>query len=441
MQRGSGGDRSLPVFSVTRPFGAAFSYPMIVGEIDPDVALPDGCSWRESWSNASLRRSGAGPRPEHTQHSASMNLMARTSRGDDQDLERRVEQGLLRCVEWTRVGRHRKVLGEVERVLPLIRRRPYLEAQVLVWKAQALLAMGCAERALPAARRSWELDSSPHACHLMSNALNALGNADESEELLRLGWEMFPEAAHLPVQLAMMLTDQGRLPEALDTLQEVPCDASVPEDLQLFLYGLRANLLATVGRWSEARDVIQEGLDLHPGSTLLVEAGDSLHQAWLRSRAEEQLGASWRQGLGTLSGISAEVDEAIVQIGAVHELPELLVLAARRLWRALTTAANVKSQTPDPWGAALILAVMELDGERPSLTAMARSLRLSPTSTRRALVRVRAFLATLEPEFARLSFAARANPRLDQPSRTPPARERTGLVVPFPGRRTSTKPH
>jgi tetratricopeptide (TPR) repeat protein len=369
-----------------------------------------------------------------------MTVVARSSQGGSRELEQRVELSLLRCVEWSQSGRHRKVLGEVERILPLTRRHPQLEAQLLVWKAQALLSMGCADRALPAANRSWELESSPHACHLLSNALNALGQADESEGLLRMGWGMFPDAVHLPVQLAMMLTDQGRLPEALDTLQEIPSDLSMPDDLRVFLFGLRANLLATVGRWSEARDVIEEGLELHPESALLREAGDSLHQAWLRSRAEHELNTSWLHGLSSLSGIAAEVDEAVVRTGAVHELPSLQVLAARRLWRTFAAATTIRPQMPDPWGAALVLAIMELDGERPSVAAMARSLRLSPTTTRRALGRLRSFLTALEPQFARRSFAAHTNPRLDEPAPPAPEAKPTGLVVPFPGTPAATEP-
>jgi tetratricopeptide (TPR) repeat protein len=354
-----------------------------------------------------------------------------SGRGGDGRLEARVERCLERCGELSQLGRHRRVLAEVEQVLPLTGEKPRLEARLLVWKAQALLTMGCADRALPAASRSWDLEPSPHACHLMSNSLNALGNADESEGLLRMGWELFPNAIHLPVQLAMLLTDQGRLPEALDALNEVTPGADTPDDVQIFLFGLRVNLLATMARWTEARVLLEEGLERHPSSIFLHEAKESLSQAWEQARAEQELEASWSAGLDPLTGVAAEVDDAIIRCGAVMEVSTLEVLAARRLWRGFMAAVSVCPHAPDPWAAALLLAVYELDGERPSAAALARAVDVNPGTVRSALRRLRAFVHDLEPEFARRSYAARCNPRLTQvPS---PRKHRPGTIINFPG--------
>ena len=113
--------------------------------------------------------------------------MVSDARGSSDDTRRRVEKSLESCLEWSRLGRHRKVVAEVERTLSIVSDHPQLEATLLIWKAQALLAMGYPDRALPPASRSWELDPSPHSCHLQSNALEALGDLDDSEELLRMG--------------------------------------------------------------------------------------------------------------------------------------------------------------------------------------------------------------------------------------------------------------
>jgi tetratricopeptide (TPR) repeat protein len=359
-----------------------------------------------------------------------MNPMAPTPSDHDISIEARIERALHRCLEWSHQGRHRKVLAEVERLLALIGDDIHLEAQLLIWKAQALLVMGYAERALPAASRSWKLNSSPHACHLLSSALHALGDSDQAEELLRVGWELFRDAVHLPMQLAMMLADQGRLPEALEVLDRVAPAPQLPEDMQVFLVGLRANLLATVGRWSEAEEVLQEGLGRHPDSPLLLEAHDSLHRERNRSRAEESLAESWRSSLEELDGVPAEVDEVIVRCASVLEVPELVALAARRLWRAYVALGPVRLQSPDPWGTAIVVAVLELDGRRPSAAAMARAMNVNAATLRSALRRVRRFIEDQDVEFARRAFGAMSNPRLDDPQSLPQSRAE---VVRFPG--------
>ena len=353
-------------------------------------------------------------------------------RGSSDETRRRVEESLERCLEWSRLGRHRKVVAEVERTLPILSKHPQLEATLLIWKAQALLAMGYPDQALPPASRSWELEPSPHACHLQSNALEALGDFDDSEELLRMGWQLFPDAVHLPVQLAVVLSDQARFPEALDILDEIEVDDRIPDDLQIFLFGMRSNLLAAMGRWAEADEALRDGLGFHPESEILGDAQDALKNARRRARAEEALIASWREGLEDIRGVAAEVDEAVVRCGAVNELPELVTLAARRLWRAFVEQQEPKLHAPDPWGAALVLAILEIDGNRPSIASIARSVRGKASSVRTVLSRLRAFLSSLDPEMRLRAFAAHSNPRLEGVPSTQRFSERSADVVPFP---------
>lgn len=346
-------------------------------------------------------------------------------------LEARIQRTLERCLEWSHQGRHRRVLSEVERLLKVARGDQHLAAQLLIWKAQALLSMGEPERALTAASDSWDLSSTPHACHLMATSLNATGQADRAEELLAMGVGVFPEAIHLPVQLAMMLADQGRVPESLQVLDSVAPVAQLPEDMQVFLVGLRANLLATIGRWSEAEAVLEEGLGRHPESELLLETHQSISLEWSRTLAEESLAKSWRQALDPLAGVPAEVDDSVVSCAALLEADELVGLAARRLWRAFQGRESVRLQSPDAWGAALVTAVLELDGLRPSAAAIARATATNASTLRAALRRLRAYLDELDPGFARRAFGAVSNPRLDDLEPSSPQRD-SGTVVPFP---------
>lgn len=356
-------------------------------------------------------------------------------RDETRALEARVERLLLRCGEWSQAGRHRKLLSEVERILPQARRHPQLLARVLIWKALALLAMGLAERALPAATTSWQLEPSPQACHLVANALDNLGSGDDAEEMLRTGCELFPDAAHLQVQLAMMLAEQGRMPEALDTVNTVVLSPELPEDVQVFLFGLKANLLSTLGRWSEAHALLTEGVESFPHSALLTEARDTLQEAWGQARAERALAESWRAGLQPVPGTAADVDDAVARCGAILELTPLQVLAGHRLLRAFLAADPSRLQAPEAWAAAVLVEVLALDGERPSAAAMARAVGASPSTVQAASRRLRAFTGALEPELARRSFAAHANPRL---SESPPDTRQNvamGRVVQFPGKR------
>jgi len=342
-----------------------------------------------------------------------------------------IERGLLHCAEWSRAGRHRRVLSEVEQMLELAGKRPQLEAALLLWKAQALLAMSCADRSLPAAMRSWELQASPHACHLIASSAHALGDAERAEEMLRLGWRMFSEATHLPLQLAMMLTEQGRLPEAIDTLDEVPMSSGhLSPELEEFLCGLRANLLATVGRWDEAEAMLKDGICDHPDSSLLIEAHDALNQAATRSRAEERLVASWTRTLEPLTGDLADVDDAIIRCGAILDRARIEVLAARRLWRAFSMSTKIHPQAVEPWAAALLLAAAELDGRPMVIAATARSIGASEATIRNALGRIRGYLTTLAEEFVVRSFGISRNPRLDEEPAA--ATRRSATIIEFP---------
>lgn len=349
-------------------------------------------------------------------------------------LRSRVERTLLRCLEWSHAGRHRRVLEEVDRLLPEAEGHPSLAAHLLIWKAQALLAMGCADRALPAAMHAWDLQSSPHACHLMATALSALGEPDRSEELLEMGTHLFPDAVHLPVQLAMLMTDQGRLPEALDLLEDLPAEDELPDDLQVFVLGLKANLLAAMGRWWQADDVVRSAVELHPDSVLLQEAQASIHAAWGRTKAEQRLAKSWREGLEPLTGVAAEVDDAIIRFAAVIEVPELVALAARRLWRAVTAADPVRPQAPEAWAAAALAAISELDGGERPVAALARATGCHAATVRSALRRVRALLDDRDPVMVRRAFAAATNPQLDEDSSAGPGGRCQGRVIPFPTR-------
>ncbi len=344
----------------------------------------------------------------------------------------RVDKALKRCQEWSRHGQHRQIINEVEKLLTLVEDHDHLRAALLTWMAQAHLAMGNAEAALPSASQSWELEPSPHACHLTSNALEALGDVDESEKHLRLGWRLFPQAIHLPIQLAVVLSDQARMPEALDILDEIDIDEKVPDDFQIFLAGMRANLLSAMGRWAEAEEVLRDGLAFFPNSRLLKDAHEGLRRTRKRLRAEDSLATSWRDGLSALDGVSGEVDDAIVRCCAVNEYSDLVGLAARRLWRSFLDSRGVRPQSPDPWGVALVLATLEIDGAGPSIAATARSFGASPSSVRSILSRIRSFLESLDPEFRARAFAAHSNPRLDGKAIPSHGIVRSANVVPFP---------
>lgn len=358
--------------------------------------------------------------------------MGRSTDGSGSDPKVRVERALRRCAELNREGHHREVVATTDAELRELGEDSHLRAALLVWNAQALLSLGQAQRALTSASLSWELEPTPHACHLTANALEALGGVDEAEELLRMGWRLFPDAVHLAVQLAIIFSDQARIPEALDILQELPLDDRVPDDLEIFLFGMRSNLLAALGRWAEADDLLGEGIAAHPDSALLNTARADLQAARRRSKAESALASSWASGLEKLETSAAEVDESIVRCGQVHELPELVVLAARRLWRAFLERHRARPQAPDVWAAGLILAVLELDGEAPPAATFARSFACRPSSVRSVIARLRRFTDSLDREFAMRGFAARNNPRLEGMPHLKQPPFRSAEVVRFP---------
>lgn len=358
--------------------------------------------------------------------------MGQTTGNDSDDTAARIERALRRCAEWSQTAQHRKIVAAVERELERLDIDTPHKPALLIWRAQALLAMGEAERALPSASQSWDLDPSPHACHLAANAMEALGDLEGAEELLRMGWRLFPDAIHIPVQLAVTLSDQGRHPEALEILDEVPVDHQMPTDFQVFLFGMRSNLLASMGRWADADEVLRSGINQHPASEVLSDAHTALTGAHKRTLAKRALAASWSEGLAALAESSGEVDDAVIRCGAVNELPEIVVLAARRLWRAYLDHRHVRPQTPDVWGAALISCILELDGNRPSIAATAGSVACSPSSVRSAVRRVRTFLESLDPEIARRAFAANANPRLEGSPRPKGPGGRSAKILRFP---------
>ncbi len=362
--------------------------------------------------------------------------MGRTRRGGDETLGTRVERTVARCARWSREGRHRKVVVEIERILPQLADHPHLEAQLLLWKAQALLSMGTPERAADTASRSWELEGSSHACYLMAEALTQLGEVEEAEELLELGRSLFPDATHLSLELAMLLADQGRVPEALDVLEELEPGEDEAPDVQVFRVGLHANLLASAGRWSEAEHLLDEGLLHHPDSELLARTHHSIRRERLRRRAGARLTESWKRTTTPLDGTAAEVDEELVHLAHRADEGTLRTLAARRLWRAFLEAETVRPLAPAAWAAALLSAVRELDGEPPDPSGLARLAGASPSTSRNALGRIRSFVASQEPEFALRSFAAEANPRLTEDAGGDPGAAEGSNVIHFPVPRT-----
>jgi len=85
---------------------------------------------------------------------------------------------------------------------------------------------------------------------------------------------------------------------------------------------------------------------------------------------------------------------------------------------------------------AMLAAIWELDGNAPSVAALARATRCVPSTVRGALTRVRAYIEGLDPGLAGRAFAAFRNPRLTATSDRPvPSADSHGAtVVPFPER-------
>jgi len=352
----------------------------------------------------------------------------RTSGSDDPTVVR-VERLLERCATWILEERHRKVLTEIEKVLPSTSDHPHLEAQLQLWKAQALLASGTPERALSAASRSWDLDASPHACYLAAESLLHLGENDRAETLLRAGRSAFPDAPHLSLALAMLLADEGRMPEALHIVERTSISPGEPSQAEVFRAGLHANLLASMGRWEEAMAVLDESLDNNPDSELLSETRRDLRRHHRHVEATATLAESWRLELEGSPSPFPLVEDEVVRLTHVFEGGSLLPQAACRLFRAYVQATKVRPRHATAWALALLLSVQDLDGEAPPTAPFARAVHVSPSSVRPIRKRLEAFLATMEPDLARRSFACSTNPRLDEL----PAPTHEGTVVAFPG--------
>ena len=79
--------------------------------------------------------------------------------GTDDQKRSRVARSLEKFPRWSRTGRHQAIADEADRLLADIEDRVQLRATVLMWKAQAHLAMGSAELALPPASTSCSMYS------------------------------------------------------------------------------------------------------------------------------------------------------------------------------------------------------------------------------------------------------------------------------------------
>jgi hypothetical protein len=303
--------------------------------------------------------------------------------------------------------------------LRLVRGDRQLEAQLLVWKAQALLSMGSPERALPAASASWQLSPSPHACHLKATALNAAGDSDRAEELLGMGAELYPDAIYLPVQLAMMLADQGRMPEALEILDGLrrPCSFLTT---CVFLVGLRANLLATVGRWPE-RDGAREGLDRHRAQPCCWRPSTPSASS-NRQLAEEALVASWRDALALSRGRCGRGRRTRSSASARRSRSGPSSCSRQRLWRAFNDRESVRLVS-EAWRRRSDGGHGESRFQPPQLPSVATAC--SASTARAALRRVRRYIDA-STGFARGRSAP--CPTAPRGERAPPPSSRDAVV-------------
>ncbi len=348
----------------------------------------------------------------------------------------RISTLLERCERWSELGRYRKILEAVERALPSTDELPDLKAALLIWKAHALGAMDMSDRAHASAAKAWQLEPSSQAAHIMALALIHEGENDHAEQILRFGLQRFPGAAHLVFQLALLLAEQGRVPEAIDLLDDAPID-TLDERVFTFHVGIRANLLARMGRWREAMQTVEEGLAAYPEAVELQETHDALTLQRQLHDAEERLGAVWQQSLRRIDEASASgVDASIEALGASMELPDLVILAARRLWRRFVETDPTRPRAHQAWAAALLASIFAIDGGDVPLTFFARYAGTSYETVRSAYRRIGAFLDRLDPKEISDSFAVRSNPQLDpahpgfpgSPARGP------GQLVAFPHR-------
>jgi tetratricopeptide (TPR) repeat protein len=348
------------------------------------------------------------------------------------DLRAEVADALERWAVWSRSGRHEEILAESRAYLERTSDRPDLRAPMLLWIAQAHLDLDDTAAAVTTAQHAWEADPSPQSTHTLAIALNVHGEVERSLDLLEFGRQLHPRATNLTLQMAMFLGDQRRVPEALDRLEEVdPADLGDTPTASLY-YRLLAGLYAATGRWQEADDVLRDAR-AHLDDEAVNEAQQELHSAWRRAQRRCELVAEWTMGLEDMPPPDGDVDDAIMNLGAVLEATPLMVAAARRLWRALVATSPPTVRSPGLWAAAALASVMRLDGSVPSLSGLARISGCHASSLTRATRRFDALLASYDPGFLRRSFAAETNPRLDEDPRTPPPSE-SGAVIRFPGR-------
>jgi len=345
--------------------------------------------------------------------------------------EKQLWNALERCGELAELGKHGAVIRTAEAALRLGGGRPELEADLLVWKAQACLELGRYEDALNAAEQAWERAPSAEASYAVGASLAELGELEEAEKMLQMGIDLFPEEPFLHLRLAMLLADEGRVPEALDHLDAID-ESSLDEESGAFLAGIRAGLLGSIGEWEAAAEVLDEGLEEFPDEDLLYATSLLIEDAQAMNEAEEALAEAWRTDLEPVEHpVAMEVDDAIVDVAASLELPELVVLAARRLWRAFFGASPIRRATPEAWAVALIVAISELDGQLLTVAPLARATGTRAEAVRRALGRIRTFLGGIESELARRRFAVATNPRLAEGRKDP--EEGGATVVRFPG--------
>ncbi len=305
------------------------------------------------------------------------------------------------------------VIEAADEALSLAAGLPTAKAEAFLWKAQAYLALDDPDEALAAAEEAWALSPNEETCAVAGSALAAKGDTERAEELFLLGMELFPEDPHIRLRLAIVLSEQLRIPEALEIL-----DAIDPETLDergsLFYHGLKANILGLLGHWDEADETLAEGLERNPGAIVLEETGKALEHARELLAAETRLVKDWRQDLEPLEDIGADdIDRLISELTRPLGIPSVMELAARRLWRALLAASPLRPVASEAWATALLVAISRIDGEPMPVTAACRVTGASRATVHSALRKIQAYLDTLEPRFLRTQFAALTNPRLE----------------------------
>lgn len=353
-----------------------------------------------------------------------------TSRASNLHYE--VARTLKRWADWSSRGRSRRVLSEAPRHLQAVSGHPELEAPMLLWVAQAQMDVGQVEAAVESAQTSWELDPSAHATHTLAIALNLAGELPRAIQLLELGLQMHPPAFNLSLQLAMFLGEEGRVPEALDLLRDLDPDTCSEGSSAVLYYRIRAGMSAAAGCWREADEVLRSGIDRCDDPDLESARGE-LHAAWSRTCRSRELAAEWTDSLDELPGRLAEVDDALEDLAAAMESSDLVAAAARRLWRSLAHADPPRVRNPRTWAAACLTAVFDLDGRPSPAPVLARISGCHRSGISRARRRVQTHLEHYDTRFRLRSFAAHANPRLDEEPREAVAMD-SGSVVPFPRR-------